>query len=680
MTQSPTTSPSLTSTAIGELVEAAYAVSPETIIRDIKPALEGDDPVSCLVVIKDKRPLGLVMSIHLDRALSQQYGVALFYNKAISSIMDTSPLMATTGDPVESVAASAMSRPPAKIYDHIIVTDDKGFYKGIVSVQEILITLSSMQQRRTLQMMEMMNKLKEEVNERKRAQQALLKSKKTTEYMNKKLRLAYERLQELDKMKTDFLSTVSHELRTPLTSVLGFAEMVHLKLNETIFPLIPEDDKKAQRAVTAIDRNVGIIQKESKRLTDLINDVLDIAKMEAGRIEWKSENIIISDMVQQAADATNALFEKKGLVLETDVGSGIPIIVGDTHRLVQVVINLLSNAVKFTEEGGVTLRAYLTEHGPEENPAVRVDVVDTGMGIAAEDCDKVFEKFKQVGDTLTGKPMGTGLGLSICKQIVEHHGGEIWVESELGKGATFSFVLPITPAETKRERKVNLDPLLKRIKAHSDLSAQAESAEKLSVLVVDDDEAIREYLSELLVDEGYTVRQAKDGVMALESIAEEKPALVILDLMMPNMGGMETAKRLKENPETADIPIVILTIEGSEEEGFRVGVDRFFNKPIVRNDFLGEIANLTRRTGSSNVLVVEESPSRAGVFSDALAQQGYDVHEAYSAQEALEKAEVLRPAVVVANAGLARSGDLARKLRYEKGLETTYIILIGEKK
>ncbi|MFW5734246.1 MAG: response regulator [Oceanidesulfovibrio sp.] len=658
---------------ISDLVEPAYAVSPDTIIRDIKPALEGDDPVSCLVVVKDKRPLGLVMSIHLDRALSQQYGVALFYKKPIAQIMDTAPLVVSLAAPVESAASQAMSRPARNIYDHLIVVDEAGLYQGIVSVQEMLITLSSMQQRRTLQMMEVMDKLRSEVVERKRAQQDLLKSKKTTEYMNRKLRLAYERLQEVDKMKTDFLSTVSHELRTPLTSVLGFAEMVHQKLRDTIIPLLPEDNAKAMRAAKSVDRNVGIIHMESQRLTELINDVLDIAKMEAGRIEWKSEPMDVASIVRQAADATNSLFAKSGLPLEIDVEDEIPSLIGDPHRLMQVVINLLSNAVKFTKQGRITCRAYL------EGERVRVDVTDTGVGIAPDDLDKVFEKFKQVGDTLTDKPTGTGLGLSICKQIVERHGGEIWVESIPGLGSTFSFTVPTAPPR-ERKRSLNLAPLLQRIKAHSELSETAGTQVRPTVLVVDDDDSIREYLSQLLTDQGYDVDTAVDGMDALKRVSAKPPDIIVLDIMMPNMDGMETARRLKENPETASLPIIILTIEGDPEEGFRLGVDRFFTKPLVRKEFLSDLATLTRKDGSRTVLIVETTPARAGALSEVIGQHGYNVEEAYSADEALEKAELLRPGVVVANAELARSSDLPRRIRYDLGMETAYIVLVGEKK
>ncbi len=247
---------------------------------------------------------------------------------------------------------------------------------------------------------------------------------------------------ELDQMKTDFVSNVSHELRTPLTSILGFAKMIEKRLTETLIPQITSDTPKVQRAVQQVQGNLGIIVAESQRLTSLINDLLDIAKMEAGATEWRMEAIAITDVLEQAIAATSTLLEQKKLELVREFEPQLPAIVGDQHRLVQVVVNLLSNAIKFTDQGHICCRARL---GDGE---IVVSVIDSGSGIAKADQDKVFEKFKQVGDTLTEKPHGTGLGLPICRQIIEAHNGRIWVESELGKGSTFSFTVNLLANQT----------------------------------------------------------------------------------------------------------------------------------------------------------------------------------------------------------------------------------------
>jgi signal transduction histidine kinase len=237
--------------------------------------------------------------------------------------------------------------------------------------------------------------------------------------------------------KSIFLSNVSHELRTPLTSVLGFAKIIKKRLEEKIFPMLPADDRKAQQAVAQVSENLGVVVIEAERLTALIDNVLDLAKIEAGKVEWHMENLSLPDVIDRASAATASLFDNGSLKLKKDVAPDLPEIVGDLNMLIQVVINLISNAVKFTKMGAVTCRAE------SKDGEIVISVSDTGVGIAAEDQPKVFEKFTQVGDTITDKPKGTGLGLTICKEIVEHHGGRIWVESEIGKGSTFSFALPV---------------------------------------------------------------------------------------------------------------------------------------------------------------------------------------------------------------------------------------------
>jgi signal transduction histidine kinase len=246
--------------------------------------------------------------------------------------------------------------------------------------------------------------------------------------------------------KSRFLANVSHELRTPLTSVVGFTKIVRKRLDEVVFPAVPRGagpgdastDPKLERAVRQVSENLAIMIAEGDRLTAMINDVLDLEKIEAGRMEFRQEPVDLAAVLDRAMAAVSALFETTGLELVREVEPNLPPITGDRDRLIQVVINLLSNAVKFTPTGSVTCRATL---GSGE---IVVSVIDTGIGIDPADHAKVFEQFGQAGDTLTEKPRGTGLGLPISRQIVEHHGGGLWLESARGAGSTFAFSLPVT--------------------------------------------------------------------------------------------------------------------------------------------------------------------------------------------------------------------------------------------
>jgi two-component system, sensor histidine kinase ChiS len=268
------------------------------------------------------------------------------------------------------------------------------------------------------------------------------------------------RLQELNEAKSQFLSTVSHELRTPLTSILGFSKIIKKRLEERILPKTDLSDAKTDRAAEQVLENLSIVVSESERLTALINEVLDLAKIESGKVVWHEEKLEIGELVERAAASTAMLFENKKLKLRLDIALDLPQILGDPDRLLQVLVNLLSNAVKFTERGEVVVSARLVVKnvgriqnvGRVLNPSdvdvaadtLLIGVADTGIGIPKEFQALVFEKFRQVAsDTLTDKPQGTGLGLPICKEIVEHHGGRIWVESTVDEGSAFWFTLPM---------------------------------------------------------------------------------------------------------------------------------------------------------------------------------------------------------------------------------------------
>ncbi|HSL75751.1 MAG TPA: ATP-binding protein [Candidatus Limnocylindrales bacterium] len=241
--------------------------------------------------------------------------------------------------------------------------------------------------------------------------------------------------------KSRFLSNVSHELRTPLTSVVGFSRLISKRLSDVVFPAMgASDDPRVDRAMRQVTENLAIIVEEGERLTTLINETLDLAKIEAGRVDWRSEPVDIHEVIDRATAATASLLRPdSGPTLRVEVEPDLPTITGDRDRLLQVVINLISNAVKFTPEGSITIVAW----HEVESGWVQVAVSDTGRGIADADQEKVFEPFTQATDSTGLYPHGTGLGLPICREIIEHHGGRLWLQSRLGAGSTFQFTLPI---------------------------------------------------------------------------------------------------------------------------------------------------------------------------------------------------------------------------------------------
>ncbi len=243
---------------------------------------------------------------------------------------------------------------------------------------------------------------------------------------NEQLQEANAKLREIDRMKSDFISVVSHEFRTPLTSVKACAELIIMK------PGMPEK----QRA-----RFMNAINAETDRLTRLLTDLLDLARIEAGSMQWRVSDVSVEEVIADCASGMAPLFDNKGLRLTTAVNSPLPRLSGDRDRLIQVVMNILSNAVKYTRPGGAVRIEARQESAPL--PQIVVEISDTGVGIPPAEIELIFEKFHRAGDQLSSTVEGTGLGLAIARQIVEHHGGRIWAKSSEGKGSVFTFTLPL---------------------------------------------------------------------------------------------------------------------------------------------------------------------------------------------------------------------------------------------
>ena len=454
--------------------------------------------------------------------------------------------------------------------------------------------------------------------------------------------------------------------------MLGFAKIIKRRLEERIFPLIQSDDRRVLQTLQQVGDNLNVVVSEGERLTRLIDDVLDLAKIEAGKLEWHMDQLSIGEVIEQATAATSSLFEQRGLRLVKEIAPDLPAITGDSNRLVQVVINLISNAVKFTDTGSVTCRAALRDG------EIVVSVIDTGMGIAAADHPKVFERFKQVGDTLTDKPKGTGLGLPICREIVEHHQGRIWVESEIGRGSTFSFALPLQPAEAGAPPSggaVELAALIRQLREQVVVTTPRTTERQPHILVVDDDANIRELLTQELTEVGYQVSVAGDGRAALDVVRHDRPDLIMLDVMMPEMNGFDVAAVLKNDPQTMDIPIVILSIVQDRERGFRIGVDRYLTKPIDTELLFREVgALLGQRKSHKRVLVVDDDASTVRTLTDVLTSRGYSVSEARD-DDLLNRARELQPDIIMLNSVSSSRTDVVKMLRFEKGMENVLFLV-----
>jgi signal transduction histidine kinase len=362
---------------------------------------------------------------------------------------------------------------------------------------------------------------------------------KRTEELEQKteeLEQANIQLKKFDELKSTFLANMSHELRTPLNSILGYTDLL---LDRVDGDITDEQEKSLAK-----------VHRNAKHLLKLINDVLDISRIESGRMELDLKPVDVKELIGETVSTLDPLINRKGLALEAVFDEGLPLAHADPDRVRQVVTNLVDNAIKFTSEGRITVRARASEMGLEKDKRpkfVEVCISDTGIGIRRRDLNRLFDKFRPLDTPGTSQYKGAGLGLSICKGLIEMQEGEIWVKSKYGKGSTFCFTLPVE-AETAGEKAGIVEEL-----------KPSKVASETRVLVVDDEPDQVTLISKVLREEGYQIEKAYDGQEAIESMKRSQPDLIILDLMMPKVNGFEVIEYLKDGEETREIPILVLT-------------------------------------------------------------------------------------------------------------------------
>jgi signal transduction histidine kinase/CheY-like chemotaxis protein len=460
--------------------------------------------------------------------------------------------------------------------------------------------------------------------------------------------------EEANEAKSTFLSNVSHELRTPLTSVLGFTKVIQKSLNRQILPQVKVDSPRVERAITTTQENLQIIVDEGERLTALINDVLDLAKIEAGKIEWEVQKLQMATVIDRALASTASLIEEKQLRFISEVEEDLPEIIGDRNKLIQVLINLISNAVKFTRGGTVICRALARDD------EVIISVIDNGIGIAEKDQEQLFAIFKQVGDALTNEAKGTGLGLAISKEIVEIHGGRIWVESEPGQGTNFSFTIPAFYGHQKEIVTVDFEELVAQLNTPRALDSQAGN----TILVVDDEEAIRNYLSQELSSFNYRVIEAASGLEAVKVVKDDRPDLIIMDILMLEMDGFKTIAAIRREPHMIDVPIVVVSVTEDKGRGYGLGIKQFMSKPI---DAAALVANIERLLladpAGQSVVVVDGVSSKGAELTKAYSDRGYQIRQADDLASGLSDATA---DIILVNAALLDQNSYLEKLTYRK--------------
>ncbi len=439
-----------------------------------------------------------------------------------------------------------------------------------------------------------------DVTERKRAEEQIrtMHDRFTRELTetNRQLEQRNLEVEKANRLKSEFLASMSHELRTPLHTIIGFSELLG---EETLGPL----NEKQKRFL-------GHIHRDSLHLLELINDVLDLSRIEAGRLELHCDVFPVAPALEEALLIIRPSAAQKEIPLEVEIGEGLGVY-ADRIRFKEIFLNLLSNAVKFTPRGG-----KITVRGEERPDEVYFAVTDTGIGIAPEDQEAIFDSFYQVGSTTKGVREGTGLGLAIVRHLVAGQGGRIWLESEPGRGSSFQFTLPTEPKVGAPSVEVHHAPL---------------------VLLAEPEAWARELLVGYLVQQGYRIETAATSAELLRKARHLRPEAIALDVAIAQ-GGWRTLHTVLAAPETADIPVVVMSSQDEADSAMSLGAAAFLVKPVKKDVFLETIRKYVHPSPGevTRILAIDDEPESLSLVQEVLSHAGYVPVLARSGREALE--------------------------------------------
>ena len=478
-------------------------------------------------------------------------------------------------------------------------------------------------------------------------------------------------LEYANQLKGRFIANMSHELRTPLNSILGFSDVL---LDKTFGSLTENQERYL--------RNIHI---SGKHLLELINNVLDIAKIEAGKFEMVYETCHVEDIISEVINIMKSLAENKFIEIFVSIGEGVSTITADKTKLKQVLYNLLSNAIKFTPEGGtinVTVDKEIYSDngqsvrisGPE---SMRFSIRDTGIGIVPEDREKIFDEFEQSITSLSNKYGGAGLGLALTKKLVELHGGKITVESELGQGSTFTFLIPSASPVAEVPDTESIEAV--------DLTFPWMKEGAPLILVVEDDLSTTELLTLHLTQAGYKVCHAFNGEEAIEKANALQPFAITLDILLPKKDGWEVLQQLKSDQRTAEIPVIIHSIVDNKDLAFALGATDYLLKPLEKEALLTKLEEMMVAKGKKvlpiSVLIIESEDEVTNAFKEIFEPQGFLIYTAQNGQRGIELATALRPAVILLDLTLADmiGFDVIKEIKENPSTKDIPIFMLTER-
>ncbi len=487
-----------------------------------------------------------------------------------------------------------------------------------------------------------------------RIEKALEKQKLSSEIVS---------LKELHRLKSEFLANTSHELRTPMNAIIGYTSL----LMDGIYGTLTE---KQQSVLKRVGTNAN-------NLLHLINNILDISKLTAGKITLYVEEFKLHDAITEVSDAMESLAREKNISLKVNDFPDNIIMTGDRTRLKQVMINLLGNAIKFTSAGGVTLNVECKQlfetPGNEKNRDISqicISVADTGIGIKPEFLETIFEEFRQGDASTTREYGGTGLGLTIVKKLAELMGGFVSVTSEVGKGSVFSITLPCRSTDVSA-----LDPAMP-----GELQSAVLDAHKKIILSIDDDPEVHRILKDTLAQTEYTLVSALNSDEGISMAKQLRPFAITLDILMPHRDGWSTLQSLKNDEDTMHIPVIILSVMENKALGFSLGSADYISKPFERKTLierLGKLSNASNR----KVMILDDDKEFNNIMRTLLQNAGYRITSIDNGSTALELIKADRPDFVILDLMMPKmSGfEFLQKLQEIPGNEEIRVIIMTAK-